>query len=212
MSALLAPGVKYYMIAKEANGSTADQDGRLCIIVRALYGLPIAGTSFRAYLTKHLRELGYQPCKADPDVHMREEVWKDGTRYWALLIAYVDDILCSGMEPQQQLESIEKEFTLKDGTIEEPYLYLGADIGKHQLPDGTMSWSMASSKYTAKAIATVELELGTERFGFKCLPKGKKTPISTEYRPEIDATEELNVEDQNYYQGLVGILRWICEF
>ena len=99
LSAQLAPGVKYYMIAKEANGFTADQDGRLCIIVRALYGLPIAGASFRAYLTKHLRELGYQPCKADPDVHMREEVRKDGTRYWALLIAYVDDILCCGMEP-----------------------------------------------------------------------------------------------------------------
>ena len=71
---------------------------------------------------------------------------------------------------------------------------------------------MASSKYTAKAIATVELELGAERFGFKCLPKGVKTPITADYRPEIDATEELNAEDQNYYQGLVGILRWICEF
>ena len=103
---------------------------------------------------------------------------------------------------------------LKDETIlEEPSLYLGADYGKHRLPDGTMTWSMASSKYTAKAIANVELGLGTERFGFKCLPKGVKTPITADYRPgpEIDATEELNAEDQNYYQGLVGILRWICE-
>ena len=40
LSALLAPGVKYYTIAKEPNDSTADQDGRPCIIVRALYGLP----------------------------------------------------------------------------------------------------------------------------------------------------------------------------
>ena len=99
LSAPLAPGVKYYIIAKEANGFTADQDGRPCIIVRALYGLPIARTSFRAYLTKRLRQLGYQSCKADLDVHMREEIRKDGTKYWALLIAYVDYILCCGMEP-----------------------------------------------------------------------------------------------------------------
>ena len=66
---------------------------------------------------------------------------------------------------------------------------------------------MASSKYTAKAITTVELELGTERFRFKCLTKGVKTPITADYRPEIDAAEDLNADDQNYYQGLVGILK-----
>ena len=97
------------------------------------------------------------------------------------------------------MESIEKRFTLKDGTIEKPSLYLGADIGKHQLPDGTMAWSMASTIYTSKAIATVELDLGTERFGFKCLPKGVKTQNTVDYRLEIDATEELNADDQNYY-------------
>ena len=84
---------------------------------------------------------------------------------------------------------------------------MGTDIGKHQLPDGTVEWSMASSKYTSKAIAPVEMELGTERFRFKCLTKGVKTPITADYMPEIDATEELNADDQNYYQGLVGILR-----
>ena len=61
LSAPLAPGVKYYTIVKEANGFTADQDGRPCIIVRDLYGLPIAGASFRAYLIKHLKEQRYQP-------------------------------------------------------------------------------------------------------------------------------------------------------
>ena len=123
----------------------------------------------------------------------------------------MDDILCCGMDPRRQLESIEQRFTLKDGMIEEPTLYLGADIGKHYFPDGTMAWSMSSTKYTAKAIAAVEQELGTERCGFKCLPKGVKTSITNDYRPEIDATEELDSSDQTYYQGLIGILRWICE-
>ena len=58
----------------------------------------------------------------------------------------------------------------------------------------------------------MEQELvGTERFGFKCLPTGVKTPIAADYRPQIDATEELDMDDWNYYQRLVGILRWICK-
>ena len=109
----------------------------------------IAGASFRAYLTSHLRELGYISCKADPDVHMRKEVKPDGTSYWAYLIAYVDDILCCGMKPRLMLEWIEKRFTLKDGTIEEPTLYLGADISRHQIPGVSIKrWAMSAEKYT----------------------------------------------------------------
>ena len=59
------------------------------------------------------------------------------------------------------MKSIEKRFALKDGTIEELSLHLGADIGNHLLPDGTMAWLMVLFKYTSKAIATAELELET---------------------------------------------------
>ena len=62
---------KYYTIARLEDAFPPHLAGRPCKIVRALYGLPIAGASFRAYLTKHLRSLGYVSCKADPDVHMK---------------------------------------------------------------------------------------------------------------------------------------------
>eukprot|EP00536_Pseudo-nitzschia_multiseries_P016675 jgi/Psemu1/222211/e_gw1.1196.6.1 len=48
-----------------------ESKGKYLLIFRALYGLPVAGASFRSYLTKHLRDLGYSPCKAGPDVHLR---------------------------------------------------------------------------------------------------------------------------------------------
>ena len=173
--------------------------------------MPIAGASFRAYLTKHLRNLGYVSCKADPDVHMRRAVKPDGTEYYEYLIAYVDDVLCCGMNPRHQLEAIEKRFKLKDGTIAEPTLYLGADIGKHVFEDGTFAWSLSSSSYTAKAVKAVEDEIATEKYGFKRLPNGTKTPLTGDYRPEIDSSQELDAKQQNYYQGLIGVLRWICE-
>ena len=37
------------------------------------------------------------------------------------------------------------------------------------------------------------------------------TPLGSGYRPELDATEELDATRQNYYQGLIGVLRWIFE-
>ena len=57
----------------------------------------------------------------------------------------------------------------------------------------------------------VEDEIATEKYGFKRLPNGTKTPLTGDYRPEIDSSQELDAKQQNYYQGLIGVLRWICE-
>ena len=36
-------------------------------------------------------------------------------------------------------------------------------------------------------------------------------PMSQGYRPEADTTPELDAKRANYFQGLIGVLRWICE-
>ncbi len=38
-----------------------------------------------------------------------------------------------------------------------------------------------------------------------------KTHLASGYRPEIHISPELGSEQLNYFQGLIGILRWICE-
>ena len=73
---------------------------------------------------------------------------------------------------------------------------------------GQVRWALASTKYTKRAIADLEVEL--DKIG-KRLPTKTTTPLISGYRPELDQTQELNAERQNYYQGLVGVLRWICE-
>jgi hypothetical protein len=63
---------------------------------------------------------------------------------------------------------------------------------------------MSSYKYVERAIKDVEnVGLG--------LPKRTTTPLSQGYRPELDETAELDAQRLNYYQGLVGVLQWICE-
>ena len=41
--------------------------------------------------------------------------------------------------------------------------------------------------------------------------KNSKTPLQHNYSPELDKSKELNEEDSNHYQSLIGILRWIVE-
>jgi hypothetical protein len=67
---------------------------------------------------------------------------------------------------------------------------------------------MLSTKYTKRAISELEVEL--DAVG-KRLPTKVAMPLSSGYCPELDTTCELNSEWQNYFQGLIGILRWICE-
>ena len=37
------------------------------------------------------------------------------------------------------------------------------------------------------------------------------TPLTSNYRLEIDITEELGEDEASYYQSLIGLLRWIVE-
>ena len=43
------------------------------------------------------------------------------------------------------------------------------------------------------------------------LPRHAPTPIASGYRPELDSYDELNSSETQYYQELIGILRWSTE-
>jgi hypothetical protein len=116
------------------------------------------------------------------------------------------------MLPQHIMDSLSNTFVLKEGTVKEPDLYLGAEVKKWYIEGSDdpakPRWAMSSQNYTNKALEEVEREL--REAGLK-LPTKVTTPISSGYRPEIDATPELDPDRQNYYQGLIGVLRWILD-
>ena len=56
--------------------------GKKAIITRALYGNKKAGADFRNHLRKCMEHLGYESCKADPDLWLREAVKDDGCAYY----------------------------------------------------------------------------------------------------------------------------------
>ena len=61
---------------------------------------------------------------------VRDMVSTEGTEYYAHILVYIDDILILDKKPAQFMEILQKEYTVKPGSIGEPKTYLGAGISK----------------------------------------------------------------------------------
>jgi hypothetical protein len=91
-----------------------------------------------------------------------------------------------------------------------PSKYLGADIFEHFYPDTPTKWTwgISSHQFVKEAICVVELEL--DKVGKLFATKVSK-PMVDGYRPELDIIPLLDAQKANYYQELIGILRWAVE-
>ena len=103
-------------------------EGRIAVIVCALYGLKSAGNAWRHFFSNYItEELKYCSTVADPDVYRKPMTKEDGSKYYAYLVVYVDDVLCCDVDPSITMEQIQSTFCLKNGYTD-PDLYLGTDI------------------------------------------------------------------------------------
>ena len=153
--------------------------------------------------------LGFKSCLADPEVWMRQKTKSDGSEYWEYVLLYCDDTLVISENCEDVLRNeIGKYFELKEESIGIPSIYLGGKVRKVTLDNGAQAWSFSSSQYVKAAVGNVEEYL--EKRGEKLMPKAK-TPLSSNYRPEVDVTKELDPIDSSYYMSLIGILRWMVE-
>ena len=81
-------------------------------------------------------------------------------------------------------------------------------MSKVHLPNGVTSWAISTSQYVQDAVKNVEAYLKKKG---KSLRKGTNSPLTSNYRPECDVTQELDSTDASYYASLIGILRWMVE-
>ena len=188
-----------------AGAEFGDDQGKVMVIVRALYGLKSAGASFRAFLAEHFVEMGYRSTLADPDVWIRPAVKPNGEDYYEMLLTYVDDILCVSHDSMKTMQQIQQKLKLKNDKYEPPNDYLGAVLSRMTTASGTECWTQSSDKYVEASIKEIEAVLLKKG---RALPTKCNTPLSNGYRPEVDITCELKAEGLRYYQELIGILRW----
>ena len=196
---------KIWTIAGPEFGSEA---GTIFIVRKALYGLKSAGAAFRSLLADTLMETGYQPTKADPDVWLRPAVKSNGFEYYEMVLCYVDDILAISDDPKATLMALTSVFKLKDDKIEEPDVYLGAQLAKVTTDQGIECWTMSAEKYVDASVTNVEEALAKK--GLR-LPGKVWTPLPAEYKPEMETSAELMSDGIQTYQELIGVLRWAVE-
>ena len=185
--------------------------GKKAIIVQALYGLKSAGAIFGNHIADCMCLLGYEPCRAEPDLWFKAQVRPDdGFEYYEYVLIYVDDRLAISHDAMAALYRMDKLFMMNKGYIGDPDIYLGAKMRKVQMDNGVFAWGMIPAKYVQEAVRNVEEHL-TKEYGGRKLPKRATAPWPSNYVSETDMTPELGPKEGNYYQCQIGILQWMVE-
>ena len=182
-----------------------DLQGRLVIIIRALYDLRSLGKAFRNYLSAGIKELGWISCKADPDDYYQSATRPNEVIYYKYLLTYIDDLLCISHEPSIDLDKLDWYFTLKENSRGIPKSYLGGQINAVKLSNNVHAWSFTSSKYVQEALKNVEKHIFTEYN--LVLPTRVTTHFTSGYRPERDSSRKLTDDKATHFMSLIGILR-----
>ena len=178
------------------------------IVVRALYGLESASTSFRSFMAKKLDEMGLKSSKGDFDIWMRPAIKGNGIEYYEYVMLYVDDVMASSHNALDLMKELGRGIKYKNDLIEPPSNYLGAQLKKKTLPNGMPCWSLSSDKYVNAAIDNVDESVKKRK---RRVPCKSRTPMTSGFIPEMDGSNELSQEDLTFYQELIGILRWATE-
>ena len=93
---------KHYIICGDEFG--IEKKGRIALVLCALCGGKSKGTDFWKHLRTCMEHLGFQSCKSDPDVWMREAQHLDGTPHWEHILLHVDDAMCVSLRGRHTLE------------------------------------------------------------------------------------------------------------
>jgi hypothetical protein len=166
--------------------------GKVCVVVRSLYGLKSAGEAFWSSLAQILQDLGYESLRANPDMWIQKAVRDDGHEYYK---CYLFTSMTSWLSVTKQAEDAIKEITAfmkaKEGIIKPPDIYLGVNISKIQLPDGQEEWTTLPRTYVKNFLLVVERLLEEDGEGY-VLKSNVCNPFPTGYKPEINITDKFN--------------------
>ena len=99
-----------------------------------------AGASFGNHIADCMRLLGYEPCRADPDLWFKAQVRpNDSFEYYEYVLLYVDDSLAISHDAMAALDRMDKFFMIKKGSIGDPDIYLGSKLRKVQLDNSVFA-------------------------------------------------------------------------
>jgi hypothetical protein len=167
-------------------------EGHMLKIVKALYGLKSSGLRWHERLADVLSAMGFQPCKAEPDVWMR----RSGDVY-EYIASYVDDLAIASKHPEVLLEVLEKVHKFKLKGSGPMTFHLGCDYWRDK--HGVLC--CAPLKYIDRMIDNYERMYGSK-------PKHYVSPLEKGDHPELDTSDECGMDETKQFQSLIGSLQW----
>ena len=94
-----------------------------------------------------------------------------------------DDLVVSEQGEQFLRNELGKYFELKEESVGQPKIHIGGKMSKFMLENGLTAWSFSLSQYVQTAVKNVKESLAKQDAK---LPSSAKTPLSSNYRPDID--------------------------
>ena len=171
-----------------------DREGHILVINKALYGLRSSGARWHDRFADCVRELGFFPCKAEPDIWMRR---KDNV--YEYIAVYVDDLAIAMKDPKEFTDTLEEKHKFKLKSTGPISFHLGMDFNRDD--DNTLCISPA--KYIDKLVQNY-----AKLFGMKpstCVT----SPLEKGDHPELDTSELCDPDQISQYQSMIGSLQWI---
>jgi hypothetical protein len=163
------------------------------LINKALYGLRSSGLRWHEKFADTLRDMGFNPSRADPDVWMRRQ-----DNFYEYIAVYVDDIAMAARKPKEITTMLMEKYKYKLKGVGPIEYHLGCDFGRD--PDGTMFFG--PRRYVSKMMSSYEkLFPGEKLFLYS-------SPLEKGDHPELDTSTELGEEDISKYQSMIGALQW----
>ena len=91
-----------------------ENSGKVCNLVRALYGLKLSRAAYRALLSHFVQEnLKFTPTRIEPDVYIRNNYKSDNKPYCEYFLVYIDDGMVSSHVPEPVMKQISEDFYIK---------------------------------------------------------------------------------------------------
>ncbi|CAI5701243.1 unnamed protein product [Peronospora effusa] len=111
-------GIKQYL--EEVEGYPCEDKGMIYVIDKALYGLRQSGREWNTEVNSWFIDYGFKQCETEPCLYFYD---RDGI--FAIVLLYVDDILCATKNAefkQEMFERLDKNYGLKDQGLLNTYL------------------------------------------------------------------------------------------
>ena len=168
-------------------------EGHILLVHKALYGLRTSGVRWHERLADCLRGMGFVPCRAEPDIWMRDKL-----DHWEYIGTYVDDLAIASKDPKSIVNTLTDKYRFKlKGTGPISY-HLGCDFSRDK--DGVLG--IQPRKYIERMVETY-----VRMFGEK--PKEIYTsPLEKGDHPELDTSDLLDADGIQKYQSMIGAMQW----